>query len=123
MQSTKSEINRLPVKYYSEISCKSEVELIDFKEFSESSGKMRNFTIHDMFNRQLVSLKTLSIDRALAITELYPTPRSLISAYNRCFDEDEAINLLANIKYGKLKRPLGTTISQIIYKLYNSLFI
>ncbi|XP_031625049.1 crossover junction endonuclease MUS81 [Contarinia nasturtii] len=120
VQSTKSEIDRLPPTYYSEINSKSEVELIDFKEFSDSTGKMRNFTIRDMFNRQLVSLKTLSIDKALAITEVYPTPKSLLSAYQRCFDENEAINLLANIPCGKMKRPLGATISQTIYKLYNS---
>ncbi|XP_055303441.1 crossover junction endonuclease MUS81 [Sitodiplosis mosellana] len=120
VHSTKTEIDRLPANYYSDLDAKSEVELIDFKEFSKSTGKMRNFTIRDMFNRQLVSLKSLSIDKALAITEIYPTPRSLISAYDRCFDEKEAMNLLADISCGKLKRPLGTTISQTIYKLFNA---
>lgn len=120
MYSTKAEINRLSDNYYNNLDDKSEVELIDFKEFSESTGKMRNFTIRDMFNRQLVSLKTLSIDKALAITEVYPTPRSLISAYDRCFDENEAMNLLVNIPCGKLKRPLGTAISHTIYKLFNA---
>lgn len=118
--STKSEIKNLPPNYYNELNTKTEIELMNFKEFSESTGKMRNFTIRDMFNRQLVSLKSLSIDKALAITEIYPTPRSLSTAYDRCFDEADAINLLANILCGKLKRPLGATISQTIYKLYKS---
>lgn len=118
--STKSEIKNLPPNYYNELNTKTEIELMNFKEFSESTGKMRNFTIRDMFNRQLVSLKSLSIDKALAITEIYPTPRSLLTAYDRCFDEADAINLLANILCGKLKRPLGATISQTIYKLYKS---
>lgn len=117
---SKSEISRLPVEYYRELDGKTEVNLMDFKEFSESSGKMRNFTIRDMFNRQLVSLKTLSIDKALAITEIYPTPQSLLSAYDQCFDESEAMNLLASIPCGKLKRPLGSTISHIIYKMYQA---
>lgn len=116
--STKLEIGRLPAKYYKDLNSKTEIDLMSFKEFSESTGKMRNFTIRDMFNRQLVTLKSLSIDKALAITEVYPTPRSLLSAYDRCFDENEAMNLLANITCGKLKRPLGSTISQTIYKLY-----
>lgn len=118
--STKQEIGRLSDKYYKELNLKTEIDLMDFKEFTESTGKMRNFSIRDMFNRQLVTLKSLSIDKALAITEVYPTPQNLLSAYNRCFDEDEAMNLLANIPCGKLKRPLGSTISQIIYKLYNA---
>lgn len=120
VMSSKSEVDHLPAKYYGELNNKTEINLLNFKEFSENSGKMRNFTIRDMFNRQLVSLKTLSIDKALAITEVYPTPRSLLSAYDRCFDESEAMNLLTNIPCGKLKRPLGTTISQIIYKLYRA---
>lgn len=120
MHSTKTEIKHLPANYYSDLDAKTEVELIDFKEFSESTGKMRHFTIRDMFNRQLVSLKSLSIDKALAITEVYPTPQSLIKAYDRCFDQSEAMDLLANIPCGKLKRPLGTTISQTIYKLFNA---
>lgn len=118
--SSKSEISPLSIEYYCELNGKTEINLMDFKEFSEASGKMRNFTIRDMFNRQLVSLKSLSIDKALAITEVYPTPRSLISAYNRCFDESEALNLLASIPCGKLKRPLGSTISHIIYKIYRA---
>lgn len=118
--STKSEIKNLHPNYYNELNTKNEIELMNFKEFSESTGKMRNFTIRDMFNRQLVSLKSLSIDKALAITEIYSTPRSLLTAYDRCFDEADAVNLLANIPCGKLKRPLGATISQTIYKLYKS---
>lgn len=120
MMSTKNDINCLPLSYYSQLNTKSEIELMEFKEFAESSGKMRNFTVRDMFNRQLVSLKSLSIDKALAITEIYPTPQSLLTAYDRCFDEDDAMNLLANIPCGKLKRPLGSAISQTIYKLYKS---
>lgn len=116
--STKLEISELAAGYYTELHARTEIDLMDFKEFSETTGKMRNFTIHDMFNRQLVSLKSLSIDKALAITEVYPTIRSLLSAYDRCFDESEAMNLLASIPCGKLKRPLGSTISQTIYKLY-----
>lgn len=116
--STKLEISELAAGYYTELHAKTEIDLLDFKEFSETTGKMRNFTIHDMFNRQLVSLKSLSIDKALAITEVYPTIRSLLSAYDRCFDESEAMNLLASIPCGKLKRPLGSTISQTIHKLY-----
>lgn len=120
LMNTKTEINQLPTDYYNDLKAKQTVDLMNFKEFAEASGKMRNFTIRDMFNRQLVSLKTLSIDKALAITERYPTPRSLLTAYDRCFDENEAMNLLANIPCGKLKRPLGTAISHTMYRLYKA---
>lgn len=82
--------------------------------------KARNFKIRELFMRQLVQLKTLSIDKAIAITELYPTPKSLINAYRDCADQKQAENLLANIQFGKLRKSIGATISQAIYNLYNS---
>lgn len=120
MISTKSDLKQLPTDYYDKISEKAEVELMDFKEFAVSTGKMRNFTVRDLFMRQLVQLKTLSIDKALAITEVYPTPRSLTVAYAKCFDQSERMNLLANIPCGKLRKPLGATISGIICNFYNN---
>lgn len=90
-----------------------------FDEFAETTGKMKHFTIRDMFVRQLVSLKSLSVEKALAIVEQYPSPQCLFQAYGRCFGESEAVELLSNIRSGKLKRPLGSTISKIIYDFYN----
>lgn len=117
--SSRDELNRLPQDYFTDLKNKTDIELMNFNEFAEKTGKMKNFTIRDMFARQLVSLKSLSVEKAMAITAIYPTPHSLMRAYDGCFDEKEAANLLANIPCGKLKRPLGSNISQAIYKLYN----
>lgn len=91
---------------------------MDFKEFTESTTKMKKFTIRDLFMRQLIQLKGLSIDKAVAITNIYSTPRSLILAYKNCNDKSEAANLLANIQFGKFKKTLGPVISQALYNLY-----
>lgn len=120
VQSSRDELDRLPDDYYDAFDNKTEIELMCFSEFSAKTSKMKNFTIRDMFMRQLVSLKSLSVEKATAITTFYPTPQSLMRAYYGCFDDLEAANLLANIPCGKLKRPLDATISQAIYKLYNS---
>lgn len=120
VQSSRDELDRLPSDYYGALDKKTEIELMCFTEFSAKTGKMKNFTIRDMFMRQLVSLKSLSVEKATAITAMYPTPQCLMRAYHRCLDDLEAANLLANIPCGKLKRPLGATISQAIHKLYNS---
>lgn len=81
--------------------------------------KARRFTIRELFMRQLVQLKTLSVDKAVAITEVYSTPRCLINAYRGCVDKKEAENLLASIRFGKLRKTIGPTISQAIYDLYS----
>lgn len=120
VKSSRDDLVRLPDDYYDALDKKTEIELMCFSDFCTTTAKMKNFTIRDMFMRQLVSLKSLSVDKATAITTIYPTPQSLMRAYYRCFDDFEAANLLANIPCGKLKRPLGATISQTIHKLYNS---
>lgn len=119
VQSTRDELDRLPGDYYSSLDKKTEIELMCFSDFSAKAGKMKSFTVRDMFMRQLVSLKSLSVEKATAITSTYPTPQCLMRAYYRCSDDLEAANLLANIPCGKLKRPVGATISQAIHKLYN----
>lgn len=54
------------------------IPVMQFTEFSLSSTKMRNFTIKDLFVRQLVQLKSLTVEKALAITKVYPTPSHLL---------------------------------------------
>lgn len=56
----------------------STIPVMKFAEFSQLSTKMRNFTVKDLFVRQLVQLKTLSVEKALAITKIYPTPTHLL---------------------------------------------
>ncbi|KAG4075406.1 hypothetical protein HA402_015059 [Bradysia odoriphaga] len=94
------------------------IPVMQFTEFSLVSTKMRNFTIKDLFVRQLVQLKTLSVEKALAITKIYPTPAHLLLQYKQCIDESEGELLLADIKCPSGKK-IGPVISRIIYNLYN----
>lgn len=116
--STRDDIDKLPADYFQDISTKETIELLSFKEFAEASMKAKNFTIRDLFMRQLLQLRTLSVEKAIAITEKYPSPRCLIETYRKCQNQTEAENLLANISYGKFKKSIGPTISQAIHKLY-----
>lgn len=116
---TRDELDKLPKNYYDQIDAAHEIQLMAFNEFAENSTKMKNFTIRDLFMRQLVQLKTLSIDKAVAITQVYPTPRDLILAYRNCTNKSDAVNLLANIRSGKFQRPIGAVIGQTLYNLYS----
>jgi crossover junction endonuclease MUS81 len=60
-----------------------------------------------------LQLKGISVDKALAIVKLYPTPRCLVEALLK---GDE--NLLATVVTESTKRKLGHVISKIIYQLY-----
>ena len=71
-----------------------------------------------MFIRQLLQLKGISVDKAFAIVERYPTPRTLINAFQTPGCNAEL--LLANIEYGNKKSMVGPVISKTIYQLYTN---
>ncbi|XP_055918169.1 crossover junction endonuclease MUS81 [Eupeodes corollae] len=100
----------------------STVGLLKFKDFYDDSSRNSGLTVRDVFIKQLLQLRTLSLDRAMAIVSKYPTPRSLLLAYDLCSTQDEAELLLAALPCGQLGRPLGVTISKIIYDFYTSAF-
>uniref|UniRef100_A0A1B0DLB8 Crossover junction endonuclease MUS81 n=1 Tax=Phlebotomus papatasi TaxID=29031 RepID=A0A1B0DLB8_PHLPP len=93
------------------------VSLMHFKEFNASSSKTREMKVRDFFARQLIQLSSMSVDKALAITRIYGTPRILMNAY-RMRNEQEGRDLLTNIKYGRLGRQIGHKLSEIIYEFY-----
>lgn len=68
-----------------------------------------------MFIRQLLQLKGMSIDKAMAIVERYPSPQILITALENSAKDEQ---LLANIQVGDKKRQLGSAISKAVYQLY-----
>ncbi|XP_076027742.1 structure-specific endonuclease subunit MUS81 [Genypterus blacodes] len=92
--------------------------LISFAEFNQGAVKNKCQTVREVFARQLMQISGLSGDKAAAILEQYSTPRSLLTAYERCSSEAEKEKLLASIRCGKLKRNLGPALSRTIYQLY-----
>uniref|UniRef100_A0A1B6FCG7 Crossover junction endonuclease MUS81 n=1 Tax=Cuerna arida TaxID=1464854 RepID=A0A1B6FCG7_9HEMI len=91
------------------------ISLISFMEFNKTSGKTRKYSVKEMFIKQLVQLRGLSVEKALAIVERYPCPRSLITAFQNGANE----KLLADIPVGNLNRKIGPVISKAVYELYN----
>lgn len=75
----------------------------------------QTFKVSEMFIRQLLQLKGMSIDKAMAIVERYASPQILITALENSGKNGE--QLLANIQVDK-KRRLGPTISKVIYQFY-----
>ena len=72
--------------------------------------------VSEMFIRQLLQLKGMSVDKATAIRERYPTTRLLIDALQRSDCNGEL--LLSSIELSDEKRQLGAAINKTIYQLY-----
>lgn len=81
--------------------------------------KQKRLTVRETFIKQLLSLKGLSVEIALAIVSKYPTPRDLYTQYR---DNSKEVNekLLTTIQVGSLNRGINANISKAIYYLYTS---
>ncbi|XP_018805079.1 PREDICTED: crossover junction endonuclease MUS81 [Bactrocera latifrons] len=100
----------------------SMIGLLKFRALYEDSARGAQLTVREIFVQQLLQLHSLSMEKALAIVEVYPTPRLLFDAYKLCLDERDARLLLSKITCGPLQRPLGEKISQTVYDFYKTEF-
>ncbi|XP_016937274.2 crossover junction endonuclease MUS81 [Drosophila suzukii] len=100
----------------------SQLGLLKFRALYEDSAKNAQLTVREVFVQQLLQLHSLSLERAMAIVERYPTPRCLLEAYEVGLDPKQARLLLSSIPCGPLERPLGDKISQCLHEFYTTHF-
>lgn len=89
-----------------------------FDYFNKCSIKNKAITVKETFIKMLLQLKGVSVEKAVAITNKYKTPHSLINAYKLC-DQKQGEMLLAKIKYGNFARNIGPIISKTLYQLFS----
>lgn len=90
-----------------------------FNYFNKSSAKGRTLTVTETFIKVLLQLKGMSVEKALAITSTYNTPKSLIEEYKN-LSRREGETLLANLKQSDLARKVGPVASKSVYQLFAS---
>jgi len=95
--------------------------LMKFSEFSQHSQKVVSFTVTEMFLKQLLQIKGVSLAKAKAITEIYKTFHDLNSAYDECSSQKEKEVLLAQVKFGERSANIGPAISKLIYNYYSGI--
>lgn len=88
-----------------------------FNYFNKASSKNKPLTVTETFIKLLLQLKGVSVEKALAITEAYKTPRLLMKEYEKC-SKKEGEMLLANLKRGDLNRNVGPSTSKSIYQFF-----
>ncbi|XP_072030478.1 crossover junction endonuclease MUS81-like [Amphiura filiformis] len=93
-------------------------QLMTFKEFNDCSIKNKETTVFETFAKQLLQFAGLSAEKAVAITNVYKTPASLLDAYASCALEKDKEKLLARLKCGSTQRNLGPALSKLVYQLY-----
>lgn len=96
------------------------IKLLKYQTLSTESSQNHDLSVREIFIQQLLQLHSLTLEKALAITDIYPSPKSLLEAYNGCETITKARNLLANFRYGPLERQIGEKTSSIVYDYYKS---
>lgn len=69
-----------------------------------------------MFIRHLLQIRGLSVHKAFAIAEHYPSPRSLMNAFKMSGNP----LLLSQISYGVPVKTIGPAISKTLFQVYYS---
>ncbi|VEN38033.1 unnamed protein product [Callosobruchus maculatus] len=95
------------------------ISLMSFNEFNQSSSKNKAMTVSDMFTKMLIQINGMSVDKATAIVECFPTPALLQDTLQKC-SQNEGEQLIADIRYSKLQKKIGPTLAKILYQLFTS---
>lgn len=93
-----------------------ENHFLTVNEFSCESQKMTNFTAREMFVRSLLRFHGATLEKCKAITNVYPTLASLLSAYDECESVKAKEQLLASITFGLEEKKINGTLSKMIYQ-------
>lgn len=88
-----------------------------FEFFNKAALKNKPLSVTDTFIKLLLQLKGVSVEKALAITNVYKTPKLLIEAYKDC-NQKEGEMLLANLKCNEMSRNVGPSVSKSIFQLF-----
>ncbi|PUU79074.1 hypothetical protein B9Z19DRAFT_1082637 [Tuber borchii] len=62
---------------------------INYPIFSTLVSKSANLNLRDVYLKMLMCVRGISLEKALQIQKIYPTPIELVEAYEQCANEDE----------------------------------
>ncbi|KAL8763430.1 MAG: hypothetical protein Q9184_000738 [Pyrenodesmia sp. 2 TL-2023] len=62
---------------------------ITYNSFAALASKSDNRTLRDVFLHMLMTIKSLTGDKAIAIQAVWPTPRAFVAAFSRCKDQKD----------------------------------
>ncbi|XP_066912405.1 crossover junction endonuclease MUS81-like isoform X2 [Clytia hemisphaerica] len=103
---------------FSDVIALEEQHLIQFNEFSSQTDKNKVLTCREMFVKQLMQMKGVSAERAVAIVNLYPTPSCLMDALDQLPTNEQKMNIVTDLPFGKARKKIGLPISRQLYAHY-----
>ncbi|KAJ3276736.1 Crossover junction endonuclease mus81 [Terramyces sp. JEL0728] len=93
--------------------------LLPLITFNELMTKTKAFTIGDVYMRQILSIRGVSQDKALAIVKKYPTLKSLYQDIHSAETEKEKIALFADMGSNAPRKLIGPALAKKIIQIFS----
>lgn len=91
---------------------------IPFGMFNELMTKTKAFIIGDVYLRQLLSIRGISQEKAMAIVKKYPTIISLYQDLIKAETEKERVAVLTSIGSNPVRKLIGPALAKKIIQLF-----
>lgn len=115
LESMVDERQRLP-------SFEKEALAVDFDTFQTALAKSGMLTVRDIYIRMLMTIKGVTIDKAMCIQSAWPTPKLLIDDYNRLAHEESRKAMISDRLGNSITRKKVTRqLSEKIYEVWGKL--
>uniref|UniRef100_A0A060T3F0 Crossover junction endonuclease MUS81 n=1 Tax=Blastobotrys adeninivorans TaxID=409370 RepID=A0A060T3F0_BLAAD len=94
---------------------------IDYDSFSKALSKSGRMTLRRLYIRMLMTIRGLTLEKAIAIQKVYPTPQTLFLAYSAQGSETEKKLLIYNaLKDSISKKRVTKPLSEKIYQVWGT---
>ncbi len=103
-------------------SFEKEALAVDFDTFQTALAKSGMLTVRDIYIRMLMTIKGVTIDKAMCIQSVWPTPKLLIDDYRRLAHEESRKAMISDRLGNSITRKKVTRqLSEKIYEVWGKL--
>lgn len=95
-----------------------ENHLMSWQEFNDGGYKRKKVCTREMFIRALMVVRSMSLERALTITTVYPTVTALLEAFDGCDEVRHKDKLLADLRCPISGRRIGPALSKVLKQMF-----
>uniref|UniRef100_A0A1I8J7L5 Crossover junction endonuclease MUS81 n=1 Tax=Macrostomum lignano TaxID=282301 RepID=A0A1I8J7L5_9PLAT len=89
----------------------TDANAVDFAEFNRAAIKSKKLVVREMLAKHLLQIGGVTMEKALAIVQQYPTVQALLDAYAACETDAERRRLLSGICHDRIfDKRIGTML-------------
>lgn len=95
---------------------------VAFESFQAAMSKSSLLSLRTLFIKMLMAIRGITLDKALAIQKVYPTPRHLLEAYQSLSTVDEKkLMLFTKLGTGIMRKKITKLLSEKVYEVWGKI--